>query len=126
MISTVSLVALGGACGAVLRYLTSLGVLRLVGHQEFPLAIISVNVIGSFLMGVFVVVAAQKGVTHLSPLVMTGFLGGFTTFSAFSLETANLIERGALGQAAVYVLLSVGLSVGGLFLGLWLARGVFA
>jgi CrcB protein len=77
-------------------------------------------------MGVFVVVAAQKGVTHLSPLVMTGFLGGFTTFSAFSLETANLIERGALGQAAVYVLLSVGLSVGGLFLGLWLARGVFA
>lgn len=126
MISTVSLVALGGACGAVLRYLTGLGVLRLVGHQEFPLAIISVNVIGSFLMGVFVVVAAQKGVTHLSPLVMTGFLGGFTTFSAFSLETANLIERGALGQAAIYVLLSVGLSVGGLFLGLWLARGVFA
>lgn len=126
MISTVSLVALGGACGAVLRYLTGLGVLRLVGHQEFPLAIISVNVIGSFLMGVFVVVAAQKGVTHLSPLVMTGFLGGFTTFSAFSLEAANLIERGALGQAAVYVLLSVGLSVGGLFLGLWLARGVFA
>ena len=126
MISTVSLVALGGACGAVLRYLTGLGVLRLVGHQEFPLAIISVNVIGSFLMGVFVVVAAQKGVTHLSPLVMTGFLGGFTTFSAFSLETANLIERGALGQAAVYVLLSVGLSVGGLLLGLWLARGVFA
>jgi CrcB protein len=126
MISTVSLVALGGACGAVLRYLTGLGVLRLVGHQEFPLAIISVNVTGSFLMGVFVVVAAQKGVTHLSPLVMTGFLGGFTTFSAFSLETANLIERGALGQAAVYVLLSVGLSVGGLFLGLWLARGVFA
>ena len=126
MISTVSLVALGGACGAVLRYLTGLGVLRLVGHQEFPLAIISVNVIGSFLMGAFVVVASQKGVTHLSPLVMTGFLGGFTTFSAFSLETANLIERGALGQAAVYVLLSVGLSVGGLFLGLWLARGVFA
>lgn len=126
MISTVSLVALGGACGAVLRYLTGLGVLRLVGHQEFPLAIISVNVIGSFLMGVFVVVAAQKGVTHLSPLVMTGFLGGFTTFSAFSLETANLIKRGALGQAVVYVLLSVGLSVGGLFLGLWLARGVFA
>lgn len=126
MISTVSLVALGGACGAVLRYLTGLGVLRLVGHQEFPLAVITVNVIGSFLMGVFVVVAAQKGVTHLSPLVMTGFLGSFTTFSAFSLETANLIERGALGQAAVYVLLSVGLSVGGLFLGLWLARGVFA
>ncbi len=126
MISTVSLVALGGACGAVLRYLTGLGVLRLIGHQEFPLAIITVNVIGSFVMGAFVVAAAHKGLTHLSPLVMTGLLGGFTTFSAFSLETANLIERGAHGQAALYVLLSVGLSVGGLFLGLWLARGVFA
>ena len=126
MISTVSLVALGGACGAVLRYLTGLGVLRLFGHQDFPLAILTVNVIGSCLMGAFVVVAAQKGLTHLSPLVMTGLLGGFTTFSAFSLETANLIERGAFGQTALYVLLSVGLSVGGLFLGLWMARGVFA
>lgn len=126
MISTVSLVALGGACGAVLRYLTGLGVLRLFGHQDFPLAILTVNVIGSCLMGAFVVAAAQRGLTHLSPLVMTGLLGGFTTFSAFSLETANLIERGAFGQAALYVLLSVGLSVGGLFLGLWMARGVFA
>jgi len=126
MISTVSLVALGGACGAVLRYLTGLGVLRLFGHQDFPLAILTVNVIGSCLMGAFVVAAAQKGLTHLSPLVMTGLLGGFTTFSAFSLETANLIERGAFGQAALYVLLSVGLSVGGLFLGLWMAKGVFA
>lgn len=126
MISTVSLVALGGACGAVLRYLAGLGVMRLIGPQEFPLAIITVNVLGSFLMGAFVVAAAQKGLTHLSPLVMTGLLGGFTTFSAFSLETANLIERGAIGQAALYVLLSVGLSVGGLFLGLWMARGVFA
>ncbi len=126
MISTVSLVALGGACGAALRYLTGVGVLRLFGHQDFPLAIITANVVGSFLMGVFVVAAAQKGLTHLSPLVMTGLLGGFTTFSAFSLESANLIERGAFGQAAVYVFLSVGLSVGGLFLGLWLARGVFA
>ncbi|MCD9149855.1 fluoride efflux transporter CrcB [Pseudophaeobacter flagellatus] len=126
MISTLSLVALGGATGAVLRYLTGLGVIRLIGHQEFPLAIITVNVIGSCLMGGFVVLAAHRGLTHLSPLVMTGFLGGFTTFSAFSLESANMIERGAFGQAAVYVLLSVGLSVGGLFLGLWLARGVFA
>lgn len=110
----------------MLRYLTGLGVMRMIGLQEFPLAIITVNVLGSFLMGAFVVAAAQKGLTHLSPLVMTGLLGGFTTFSAFSLETANLIERGALGVAAAYVLLSVGLSVGGLFLGLWMARGVFA
>ncbi len=126
MISTLSLVALGGAIGAVLRYVTGIGVVRLVGHQEFPLAIIAVNVVGSFLMGVFVVAAAHRGLTHFSPFVMTGLLGGFTTFSAFSLETVNLVERGAFGQAGLYVALSVGLSVGGLVLGLYLARGVLA
>lgn len=126
MFSTLSLVALGGAVGATLRYLTGIGVVRLVGHQDFPLAILTVNVIGSFLMGVFVVAAAHRGLTHLSPLVMTGLLGGFTTFSAFSLETMTLIERGAHGQAALYVGLSVILSVGALALGLMLARGVFA
>ena len=57
---------------------------------------------------------------------MTGVLGGFTTFSAFSLETVTLMERGQLGAAGIYVGLSVILSVGGLMLGLWLARGVFA
>lgn len=126
MFLTLSLVALGGAIGAACRYLTGLGVLRLLGHTEFPLAIILVNVIGSFLMGVFVVTAAHRGLTHLSPFVMTGLMGGFTTFSAFSLETVNLIERGAHGHAVLYIALSVGLSVGGLFLGLMAARGVFA
>ncbi len=98
--------------------------MRLTGPQEFPLAILTVNVIGSFLMGVFVVVAAHRGLTHLSPLVMTGLLGGFTTFSAFSLETVTLMERGQIGAAGLYVALSVGLSVAGLMLGLWMARGV--
>lgn len=126
MFLTLSLVALGGAIGAACRYLTGLGVLRLLGYTEFPLAIIVVNVIGSFLMGVFVVTAAHRGLTHLSPFVMTGLMGGFTTFSAFSLETVNLFERGAYGHAVLYIALSVGLSVGGLFLGLMAARGVFA
>jgi len=124
MISSVSLVALGGAIGAALRYLTGIGLLRLFGHPGFPFAIITVNVIGSFLMGAFVVAAAHRGLTHFSPFVMTGLLGGFTTFSAFSLETVNLMERGDFGQAALYVALSVGLSVGGLLLGLMAARGV--
>lgn len=126
MITSLSLVALGGAIGAVLRYLTGIGLLRLFGHQEFPIAIILVNVVGSFLMGVFVVAAAQRGLTHYSPFVMIGLLGGYTTFSAFSLETVTLIERGAMGQATVYILLSVGLSVGALMLGLMAARGAFA
>ncbi|WP_425045048.1 fluoride efflux transporter CrcB [Primorskyibacter sp. S87] len=126
MISALIHVALGGAAGAMARFLTGMGVLRLFGPQEFPIAIILVNVVGSFLMGVFVVAASHRGLTHLSPLIMTGFMGGFTTFSAFSLEAVTLYERGAMGHAALYVLLSVGLSIGALFAGLFLARGVWA
>ena len=100
--------------------------LRSFGKLDFPLAIITVNVIGSFLMGAFVVFAAHRGLTHYAPFVMTGLLGGFTTFSAFSLETMNLIERGSFGLAGLYMVLSVGLSVGALALGMIATRGVFA
>ncbi|MGD9863202.1 MAG: fluoride efflux transporter CrcB [Pseudodonghicola sp.] len=126
MMQSVTFVALGGAVGASLRYLTGLAVTRLLDHPGFPMAILTVNVLGSFLMGVFVVAAAHKGLTHLSPLVMTGFLGGFTTFSSFSLETVNLIERGDMAQAVLYVLLSVGVSIVALALGMGLTRGVLA
>lgn len=126
MLSTISLVALGGAIGASLRFLTGIGMLRLFGQTGFPLPILTVNVFGSFLMGMFVVVAANRGLTHYAPFVMTGLLGGFTTFSAFSLETMTLIERGQVGSAMLYVALSVALSVGGLALGLFLARSMFA
>lgn len=126
MIATLSSVALGGAIGASLRWLWGVGVLRLTGPHDFPVAIMTANILGSFLMGVFVVAAAQKGLTHLSPFVMTGMLGGFTTFSAFSLETMTLIERGDIASAALYIALSVGLSIAGLALGLMLARGVLA
>lgn len=125
MMKTLILVASGGAIGATLRYLWAQMVHRLSGApMEFPLAIMTANILGSFLMGVFVVVAAHKGVTHISPFVMTGVLGGFTTFSAFSLETVVLIERGELWQAALYVTLSVVLSVMGLLAGMWVMRGV--
>ena len=126
MLTTLSLVALGGAIGASLRYLTAAGVIRFFGQGEFPVAIMAVNVIGSFLMGVFVVIALHREIAHLSPFVMTGILGGFTTFSAFSLETMTLIERGYMGSAALYVALSVCLSVGGLALGLVAARSLVA
>lgn len=126
MISSLSLVALGGAIGASLRWLWGVGLMRLTGPSDFPIAIMSANVLGSFLMGVFVVAAAHRDLTHLSPFVMTGLLGGFTTFSAFSLETVTLIERGNVGYASLYIGLSVGLSVAGLAAGLIVARGVFA
>ncbi len=126
MFMTLLQVAIGGAIGAALRFSAGVGILRLFGQTSFPIAIIVVNILGSFLMGVFVVAAAHRGLTHLSPFVMTGLLGGFTTFSAFSLETMTLYERGDFGQALLYVGLSVLLSVMGLALGLWIARGVFA
>ncbi|SMP18962.1 fluoride efflux transporter CrcB [Shimia sagamensis] len=129
MVLNVVYVALGGAVGAALRYLLGIGVVRLVGQgfwNGFPVAIITVNVIGSFLMGAFVVLAAQRGLTHLSPLVMTGLLGGFTTFSAFSLETVNLMERGAYGAATFYVAVSIVGAVGALMLGMAVTRGMLA
>ena len=126
MVASLLQVALGGAVGASARYLLGVAMVRQFGHTPFPLPILCANVAGSFLMGVFVVVAAQKGLTHLSPLVATGLLGGFTTFSAFSLEAVTLYERGAVGMAALYVAASVVLSIGGLFAGLAAARWAFA
>jgi CrcB protein len=126
MFPAVLQVALGGAIGASMRYLAGVWVIRALGHTSFPVAILLVNVAGSFLMGIFIGVAAHKGLTHLSPFVATGILGGFTTFSAFSLEAVTLYERGDVTGAALYVALSVGLSILALFAGLWIARGAFA
>ena len=122
---TVLQVALGGAIGAVLRFLAAVGILRLVGPR-FPLAVMKVNILGSFAIGMFVIYAAQRGLAHLTLLIMTGLLGGFTTFSAFPLEAVNLFERGSMGQALGDVTLSVVLSIGGLNLGLMIARGIWA
>ncbi len=125
MLTTFLQVALGGAIGAVLRFGTGLAMLRVAG-PGFPLGVLTVNVAGSFLMGVFAVFAFHKGMEHLGPFVMTGILGGFTTFSAFSLEAFTLYERGQIGSAGLYVALSVVLSIAGLGLGVWLARGIWA
>ena len=124
MMSNLIQVAIGGATGAVLRYLIGLGVYRLVG-PGFPVAVLGVNIFGSFLMGLFVVWAEHRGMTQIAPLVMVGLLGGFTTFSAFSLETVTLLERGQMGSAAVYVGLSVIGAVGALYVGVLTARGVW-
>lgn len=123
MFTTLISVALGGAIGASARYLTNVAVVRAVG-VGFPLGTMLVNVVGSFLMGVLVVVLARKGGNVAAPFLMTGVLGGFTTFSAFSLDTLTLVERGAVGQAGLYAGLSVVLSLGAIVLGLVAARAV--
>jgi len=92
----------------------------------FPTAVLAANIIGSFLMGLIVVFLAQKMLTHLNPFLMTGILGGFTTFSAFSLEAYTLFERGEVGLAALYVALSVILSIAALVAGIYIMRGLLA
>ncbi|MGB0508353.1 MAG: fluoride efflux transporter FluC [Pikeienuella sp.] len=122
MVVSVFYVAAGGALGAVLRYLCVLGASRAFG-AAFPFGVLGVNVIGSLLMGVAAVMLVEKtGAGRGSLFLMTGVLGGFTTFSAFSLDTMSLIERGATGLAALYVGGSVVLSIAAIGLGLWLGR----
>lgn len=117
MIWTLSQVALGGALGSMLRYLT-------VSWIGAPLATLAVNVLGSFVMGVLFVALSSR--THLSPLLMTGILGGFTTFSAFSLDTWKLWQAGQSGNALAYIAASVGLSLIAVALGATLTERVLA
>jgi fluoride exporter len=117
-------VALGGAIGATCRFLLAGAIGRRLG-SGFPFGTLSVNVIGSFVMGlalVFVLRRPELGLQPLASFLMTGILGGFTTFSAFSLETVLLIERGRSDLAALYVLGSVAFSVGAFFLPLVVLR----
>ncbi|MEH6774237.1 MAG: fluoride efflux transporter CrcB [Cereibacter changlensis] len=123
MIMTLPQVALGGALGASLRYLTNVAAMRAFG-PGFPVATVVVNVLGSFLMGVLVVALAEKGGMRFAPLLMTGMLGGFTTFSAFSLDAVTLYERGQIALAGGYVLGSVILSLAALVAGMAITRGL--
>jgi CrcB protein len=116
-------VFIGGGIGAALRHGVNIGVARWLG-TAFPYGTLTVNITGSFLMGAIAAYFAFKGGAsqHLRLLLTTGILGGYTTFSAFSLEVALLYERGEVWLAVIYVLASVLLSVGGLFVGLALVR----
>lgn len=119
------LVALGGAVGSMLRYGTGLAAGRLLG-PGFPWGTITVNVVGSFIIGVFVEMIARRfnASEPLRLLLVTGFLGGFTTFSSFSLDAVALIERGQGPLSLLYMLSSVGLSLLAVFAGLAAVRAV--
>lgn len=113
-------VALGGAAGSVARYGVNRAAAAAFG-LGFPVATLAVNVVGSFAMGLLVAALALRDNAY-APLLMTGLLGGFTTFSAFSLDAVTLWERGQQGVAAVYVTASVALSLAAMALGLTLGR----
>jgi len=121
-----TLVALGGAVGALGRFWVSSILIRNPGHF-LPLGTLTVNILGSLLMGVFYVLVLERGLlpTEVRPLVMVGFLGAFTTFSTFSLETLSLIEQGHMLAALIYILLSVICCVAAASAGVALTRVIF-
>ncbi len=127
MISTIGMVALGGALGAVARFGVGIGSTSLFGHG-FPWATLIVNIVGSFLMGIVIAKFAMiDGATHAyKGLVVTGFLGAFTTFSTFSLDFVTLWQRGDMISALSYMLASVVLSILALGLALFLMKGLSA
>ncbi|SSC67421.1 fluoride efflux transporter CrcB [Ciceribacter selenitireducens] len=119
------LVAFGGALGSVCRYLVGVGALRLMG-PSFPWGTLTVNVAGSFAIGVLaeLIVARFGASAELRLLLITGFLGGFTTFSAFALDAVTLFERGASLAATTYLFLSIGASIAAAIAGIGLMRSL--
>jgi len=111
-------VALGGALGAAARHLLSVGAVLWLG-EAFPFGTLVCNVAGSMAIGWLATTLAQE---TAKAFWMVGVLGGFTTFSSFSLQTWRLVEQGAFGLAALYVLLSFGLCLAGVALGVVLGR----
>ena len=120
-------VAIGGALGSVARYATIIGIGRIVGIG-FPYGVLVVNVVGGFIMGVLVelMALAWSPSDAMRVFFIVGVLGGYTTFSAFSLDVWLLLEKGLYGPAIVYIVASVVLSVGALVAGLTITRMALA
>jgi fluoride exporter len=119
MIKNLLLVGLGGSIGSMVRYAASL----LIRSKLFPYATLSVNIIGSFIIGlVFAMSIKEEGLSNNWKLFLaTGICGGFTTFSAFSLENMGLLQSGKIGIALTYIILSVVLGIAATFVGYQLA-----
>ncbi|RFB93844.1 protein CrcB [Rhizobium leguminosarum bv. trifolii] len=119
------LVAVGGAIGSLLRYYVGQWSLRLMG-PAFPWGTLAVNVVGCFVIGVFAELIARRfnASVELRLLLITGFLGGFTTFSAFSLDAISLFERGQAVAGGLYIVASVGLSMAAVMAGLAVMRAL--
>ncbi len=118
-------IAAGGAFGALFRYWMSLGVHRIAG-SDFPYGTLSVNVVGSLLMGALYVLFIER--MDIDPVwrgaLLIGLLGAFTTFSTFSVETLNLIEGGQIARAAVNVAASVVLCIAACWIGMVAGRQI--
>jgi len=124
--TNILLAALGGAIGSVLRYLVGVFTVRWFG-PSFPWGTLTVNIVGSFIIGLTVEMIARRfnASMELRVFIVTGIIGGFTTWSSFSLDTMVLFERGAIAAAAAYVIGSLVVSFAAVFAGLALGRAMF-
>jgi|SRR5687768_2212970 len=121
---TLILIAVGGAAGSVLRYLLG-GAVQHLSPRGFPIGTLSVNVLGCLLIGIFArLFLNMQTAASMRALLVVGFCGGFTTFSAFSHETVSLVEGGEYTRAGAYVLLSTALCLGATFAGMGAVRAV--
>lgn len=116
---------LGGALGAVMRYLVANWIYAYLG-RDFPYGTLSVNIIGSFLMGLLTILIMQKSAIDpaVKLAIMVGFLGAFTTFSTFSIDTLNLLEKGAIALATLNIFISVTSCIAAVWLGILLGKQI--
>ncbi|SCX28582.1 fluoride efflux transporter CrcB [Agrobacterium rosae] len=122
----IALVAIGGALGSIARYLVGVWSVRLAG-PNFPWGTLTVNVVGAFLIGLTVEVIARRfdASSEMRVLLVTGVIGGFTTWSSFTLDAVVLFERGEIGLSALYLGASLLVSFAAIFAGLALGRALF-
>jgi fluoride exporter len=121
-------VALGGACGAITRFLVSSGIYQWLG-RDFPYGTLVVNVVGSFLMGLLTEALILQRISigmEYRAAILIGFIGAFTTFSTFSLETFYLLEQGSVGKAGLNIAVSVCGCLLAVWLGLLCGKGLFS
>ena len=115
-------VGIGGFIGSIFRYLV--GLIPIKNNAGFPINTLIINVVGAFLIGLIVTAFSKNADANGTWLLLlkVGLCGGFTTFSTFSLESMNLIKSGSAGAAALYILLSVALSIAAIFFGIAVAK----